>query len=71
MKVFVLGLDGATFDLIGPWVKEGALPNIKRIMDGGAYGDLTASIPAHSAPSWSSFITGKNPGKHVEFNLYQ
>jgi predicted AlkP superfamily phosphohydrolase/phosphomutase len=69
MKVFVLGLDGATFDLITPWVAKGDLPNIKRLMDEGSYGDLMSAIPAHSAPSWSSFITGKNPGKHGIFDF--
>ena len=26
-KVLVIGLDGATLDIILPWVKEGKLPN--------------------------------------------
>lgn len=69
MKVFVLGLDGATFDLIDPWVSQGHLPNMKRVMDEGVHGSLMAAIPAHSAPSWSSFITGKNPGKHGIFDF--
>jgi len=68
-KVFVLGLDGATFDLITPWVKEGKLPNMKMFMEEGSAGVLNATIPAHSAPSWSSFITGKNPGKHGIFDF--
>ena len=68
-KVFVLGLDGATFDLIKPWVNEGKLPNIGQVMKEGAYGELASTIPAHSAPSWSSFITGKNPGKHGIFDF--
>lgn len=69
MKVFVIGLDGATFDLIEPWVGEGKLPNIKRVMEEGSYGNLASTTPAHSAPSWSSFITGKNPGKHGIFDF--
>ncbi len=69
MKVFVLGLDGATFDLITPWVARGDLPNMKRLMDEGSHGNLMSAIPAHSAPSWSSFITGKNPGKHGIFDF--
>ncbi|MHC4474162.1 MAG: alkaline phosphatase family protein [Planctomycetota bacterium] len=69
MRVFVLGLDGATFDLIDPWIAEGELPNIGRVMEEGSHGALTSTIPAHSAPSWSSFITGKNPGKHRIFDF--
>jgi len=66
-KVFVLGLDGATFDLINPWVKEGKLPHIAGLMKEGVSGDLTSTVPDHSAPAWSTFITGKNPGKHGIF----
>lgn len=70
-KCFVIGLDGATFDLIKPWVKEGKLPNMSRIMREGAYGVLNSTIPPNSAPAWSSFITGKNPGKHGIFDFTQ
>ncbi|MBW2173068.1 MAG: alkaline phosphatase family protein, partial [Deltaproteobacteria bacterium] len=69
MRVYVLGLDGATFDLIAPWVSRGELPNMKRLMDEGSHGSLMSALPAHSAPSWSSFITGKNPGKHGIFDF--
>ena len=34
-EVMVIGLDGATFDLIDPWVKEGRLPNLARCLDKG------------------------------------
>jgi predicted AlkP superfamily phosphohydrolase/phosphomutase len=69
MRAYVLGLDGATFDLIAPWVSRGELPNMKRLMDEGSHGSLMSPLPAHSAPSWSSFITGKNPGKHGIFDF--
>ena len=36
LKVVVIGLDGATFDLIHPWVKEGHLPTFKRMMEEGS-----------------------------------
>jgi predicted AlkP superfamily phosphohydrolase/phosphomutase len=35
-KVIVVGLDGATLDLIIPWIKQGKLPTIKKIMNEGA-----------------------------------
>ena len=37
-RVFVLGWDGATFDLIKPWVAQGHLPTIARLMEAGSYG---------------------------------
>jgi len=63
-RVFVLGLDGATFDLILPWVEEGKLPNLAALMQEGAYGTLASTVPPISAPAWASFMTGVNPGKH-------
>lgn len=68
-KVFVIGLDGATFDLIKPWVKDGSLPNFARIMEQGCYGNLMSIMPPLTTPAWASFITGKNPGKHGIFDF--
>ncbi len=64
MKVLVIGLDGVTFDLLGPWIEAGELPNLKRLMDRGAWGKLRTTLPPISSSSWSSFVTGVNPGKH-------
>ncbi|MEW5985997.1 MAG: alkaline phosphatase family protein [Chloroflexota bacterium] len=63
-RVLIIGLDGATFDLIEPWAAAGHLPNMARLMDKGAWGRLNSTIPAHSGPAWASFATGVLPGKH-------
>jgi predicted AlkP superfamily phosphohydrolase/phosphomutase len=63
-KVIVIGLDGATLDLILPWIHKGFLPNFQRIVKNGVWGHLTSTIPPFTAPAWTSFMTGKNPGKH-------
>lgn len=63
-RVMVVGLDGATFDLIEPWAQAGHLPTFRRLMAEGAYGSLHSTIPPMTAPAWTSFMTGKNPGKH-------
>ena len=39
-KLIVIGLDGGTFDLIDPWMKEGYLPNLKKIAESGVKGPL-------------------------------
>ncbi len=64
MKVLVIGLDGATFDLLGPWIQAGELPNLQRLIQQGAWGKLRSTMPPISSSSWSSFVTGMNPGKH-------
>ena len=63
-KVAVFGLDGITFDLIQPWLDEGRLPNLARLIAGGASAHLRSTIPPVSASAWPSFFTGTNPGQH-------
>lgn len=63
-KVFVIGLDAATLDLITPWVKEGLLPNFAKLMHEGIWGELQSTLHPLSPPAWTSFITGSNPGNH-------
>ena len=63
-KVLVVGWDGATFDVIRPLVAEGKLPNIAKMMQHGAWGELLSTIPPVTPAAWTSFFTGKNPGKH-------
>ncbi len=63
-RVLVIGLDGGTFDLILPWVQKGHLPVFKKLMQEGVWGELQSTTPPLTGPAWSSFITGKNPGKH-------
>jgi len=68
-KVIVLCFDGATFDLIDPWVKEGKLPTLKQVMENGVRRILESTIPPISATAWATFLTGKNPGKHGIFEF--
>jgi len=63
-KILVIGLDGATWDLIKPWAEQGHLPTLASLMREGAWGTLRSTIPPLSAPAWASFLTGKHPNKH-------
>lgn len=63
-KNILIGLDGATFDLIKPWVNEGKLPNIAMMMKNGISSNLRSVHPPISPQAWSSILTGKRPGKH-------
>lgn len=63
-KVLVVGLDGATWDIIRPLVAEGRLPTIARLLDKGASGTLYSTTPPVTPAAWTTFFTGKNPGKH-------
>jgi predicted AlkP superfamily phosphohydrolase/phosphomutase len=63
-KVFVLGLDGATPDVVNGMIAAGELPTFARLRERGASGVLQSTLPAISPPAWTTFATGKNPGKH-------
>lgn len=60
-KVFVLGLDCASPDLIFDQFRDD-LPTLSRLADGGIWGDLESSIPCITVPAWSSMLSGRDPG---------
>ncbi len=68
-KVFVLGIDGGTFDIILPLIEKGKLPNMAGLLKDGAWGNLQSTIHPITPAAWSSFATGKNPGKHGIFDF--
>lgn len=61
--VIVLGLDGATWDVLDPLIEDGHLPNIRALKEEGYAGDLESTYPPITAPAWLSMATGQNPGK--------
>ncbi len=66
-RVLVIGLDGATFNLIHPLMDQGLLPNLARIMREGSWGELRSTIQPSSEQAWAAFMTGTNNGK---FGVY-
>jgi predicted AlkP superfamily phosphohydrolase/phosphomutase len=61
MKVLVIGLDSAPPKLIfDKFLNE--LPNIKKLISSGSFGELRSSNPPITIPAWTCFVTGKNPG---------
>jgi len=67
--VVVIGLDGADFDLLVPWIEAGELPNLAAFLDRAAVGKLETVYPILSPVCWTSAITGVNPGKHGIFDF--
>jgi predicted AlkP superfamily phosphohydrolase/phosphomutase len=63
MSLLIVGLDGASFNLVGPWLKQGELPHLQHILDSGVSGDLESCLPPVTMPAWRVFSTGKYPGK--------
>lgn len=63
-RVIVVGMDGCTHSILQPLVKKGKLPTLARIQEQGVAGPLESVTPPITPAAWSSFYTGKFPGKH-------
>ncbi len=61
-RILILGLDGATWDVIDALGDQ--LPNLSRLRREGAWAPLRSTTPAMTLPAWSSILTGCNPGVH-------
>ena len=62
-RVLVIGWDGAAPELVYPWVEQGHLPALGRLMAGGATGEVASTMPPLSGPAWAAFVTGRTPGQ--------
>lgn len=70
-RVLVIGWDGVDWKILQPMLDEGLLPNLKALMERGAYGDCLSTIPHHSWCAWPSFMTALNPAGHAVFDILE
>jgi hypothetical protein len=63
-RVVVLGLDAASWNVVRPLIDRGELPNLARLVEQGAAGDLASFWPLRTPQVWTSTVTGKLPGQH-------
>lgn len=63
-EVWIIGLDGADWDLLDPMIERGELPNLAKLRAEGAYGRLRSEEPLLSPMIWTSIATGKTPDQH-------
>jgi len=63
-KVMVLGLDGLDWDLVLPWVRAGRMPNLRRLMDAGTWGEMETIVPMLSPLIWTTMATGVSADVH-------
>lgn len=68
-KLLVIGLDGASFNVLDALIEKGYLPNLANLIQHGSRANLETTFPPITAVAWSSFMTGKNPGKHGIFEF--
>ncbi|RJQ17697.1 MAG: hypothetical protein C4560_08265 [Nitrospiraceae bacterium] len=63
-KVVVIGIDGVPCSLLNRFIEKGLMPNLADLAKKGTLTDMSASIPEVSSTSWTTFMTGVNPGRH-------
>jgi len=59
MRILILGLDCAAPELLFGFED---LPNVRRLMDVGAYGRLESIVPPITVPAWMCLATSQDPG---------
>lgn len=69
IRTIVIGLDGAAFRVLDPFMDKGLMPNLKRLKENGSAGILKSTFPPTTAPAWTAFMTGKNPDEHGLFDF--
>ena len=70
LRVLVIGLDGVALTQIKQMVRKGKLPNFRRLIQEGAYGNLESTMPPVTPCAWTSFVTGKDPCKHGLYDFF-
>ncbi len=69
-KAVVVGIDGVPCELLAEMAQKGLMPGVKEILDSGySLKRMKASLPDISSVSWTSFMTGVNPGEHGIFGF--
>lgn len=63
-KVLLIGWDAADWQIIRPLMDRGLMPHLRRLVAGGASGNLASLQPMLSPMLWTSIATGKRPHKH-------
>ncbi|MFQ5512145.1 MAG: alkaline phosphatase family protein, partial [Candidatus Krumholzibacteriia bacterium] len=68
-RACVIGLDGVPHSMLTRLMEQGVMPKTREIMASGVLRSMTVTLPEISSVSWSTFMTGKNPGEHGIFGF--
>jgi predicted AlkP superfamily phosphohydrolase/phosphomutase len=71
-KVAVIGFDCAEPHLIEKHIRDGHLPNFKKMIENGVIAEhCLSSLPTNTPPNWASIATGARVGTHqvTDFHL--
>lgn len=63
-RAAVVGLDGVGLPLAAALVDAGVMPRLGALRRAGTMAPMTSTLPTVSNVSWTSVVTGVNPGRH-------
>jgi predicted AlkP superfamily phosphohydrolase/phosphomutase len=63
-RTILVGLDGATFAALDPFMADGTMPNLRAFAAAGVRADLQSTPNPITPPAWTSLATGRSPGHH-------
>jgi predicted AlkP superfamily phosphohydrolase/phosphomutase len=68
-QVVLIGLDGATFSVLDPLMRDGVMPFLRDWLAGGVRSVLRSTSHPLTPPAWTTLMTGRNPGNHGVFDF--
>lgn len=68
-KLLVFGIDGGTFDVILPAIRQRHLPNLAELIGRGCCSTLTSTVPPLTPIAWPTMFCGRNAGQHGIFDF--
>lgn len=63
-RVAILGLDGVGLPLASALIDAGVMPRLGALRRTGTMAPMTSTLPTVSNVSWTTVVTGANPGRH-------
>lgn len=63
-RVYLIGVDGASWNVIDPMLAAGQLPQLARLVSRGVSAELETVEPVRSPVVWTSIATGRTPAAH-------
>ncbi|MEW5806753.1 MAG: alkaline phosphatase family protein [Acidobacteriota bacterium] len=64
VKLLIIGLDAADWQIIDPLMKSGKLPNLQRLVKNGVRATMRSIDPMMSPLLWTTIATGQTPDVH-------
>ena len=68
-RISVIGLDGASWDVVNLFIDRGLMPHLKHILDKSIKKTLYSTIPPITAAAWTSIASGATPIVHGVFDF--